>query len=114
MSAPTSQPPRGSFAVSQRLLRGYGPLAVLAGMLLLMSVLVPSKVQDRTELAANGGGLGPGTSTGSVTGGGSSAEGPETVVTTPDGVEAPADGGGGDGGGGEPGAGGGEGGGVAP
>jgi hypothetical protein len=44
MSAPVhdAQPPRGHFAVGQRLMRGYGPLAVLALMLLLMSVLVPS------------------------------------------------------------------------
>ena len=78
MSAPTTdaQPPRGYFAVGQRLMRGYGPLAVFALMLLLMSVLVPSKVPDDTVSAGSGSG----------SDGGSGAEGPETVVTTPDGA----------------------------
>jgi hypothetical protein len=88
MTAPTPHPQqRGSFAVSQRLLRGYGPLAVLAGMLLLMSVLVPSKVQDSANLTTSGSGLTTGTGSGSA-GSGSSAEGPETVATTPEGGEA--------------------------
>jgi hypothetical protein len=39
-----SNPPRGHFGVWQRLLRGYGPLAVFALLILLLSVLVPSKV----------------------------------------------------------------------
>ena len=42
------------FAVTQRLLRGYGPLAVLALMLLLVSVLVPSKVPDETSAETTG------------------------------------------------------------
>jgi hypothetical protein len=62
MSAPVldSNPPRGHFGVWQRLLRGYGPLAVFALMILLLSVLVPSKVQDDEVSAgtANGGGTG--------------------------------------------------------
>jgi Periplasmic binding protein len=79
MSAPTPDaPPRGSFAIGQRLFRGYGPLAVFALMLLLMSVLVPSKVPDDTAVAA-GSGSGD---TGSV------SEGPETVSTTPEGAAA--------------------------
>ena len=47
MSAPItpSAPSRGYFSIWQRLMRGYGPLAVFALMLLLLSVLVPSKVQ---------------------------------------------------------------------
>ncbi|MEY2475626.1 MAG: hypothetical protein QOG87_941, partial [Actinomycetota bacterium] len=44
--------PRGSFSVWQRLLRGYGPLAVLAVLLLVMAVLVPTKSPDAT-VAAN-------------------------------------------------------------
>jgi len=99
MTAPTPHPQqRGSFAVSQRLLRGYGPLAVLAGMLLLMSVLVPSKVQDSANLTTSGSGLSTGSGSGS-TGSGTSAEGPETVATTPEGAEGGA--GGGEAGGGE-------------
>jgi hypothetical protein len=47
MSAPAhdSNPPQGHFGVWQRLLRGYGPLAIFALLILLLSVLVPSKVQ---------------------------------------------------------------------
>ena len=79
MSAPTpdAQPPRGHFAVGQRLMRGYGPLAVFTLMLLLMSVLVPSKVPDETAVAA-----------GTGTGTGTPAAGPETVATTPEGAAA--------------------------
>src|SRR5439155_14350395 len=42
-TTPTINPPPGAFSVSQRLLRGYGPLAVFAVLLLLMATLVPSK-----------------------------------------------------------------------
>jgi hypothetical protein len=47
MSAPAhdANPPQGYFGVWQRLLRGYGPLAIFALLILLLSVLVPSKVQ---------------------------------------------------------------------
>ncbi len=100
MTAPTPHPQqRGSFAVSQRLLRGYGPLAVLAGMLLLMSVLVPSKVQDTANLTTSGSGFTTGS--GSSTGSGSGTEGPETVETVPGGGEAAAAGGAAGGEGGE-------------
>ena len=85
---PDAQPPRGYFAIGQRLFRGYGPLAVFALMLLLMSVLVPSKVPDEDALSTGSG----------SSGGGSGAEGPETVVTTPDGAAAEGGGTGGDGG----------------
>jgi hypothetical protein len=91
MSAPTTDaaPPRGHFAVGQRLMRGYGPLAVFALMLLLMSLLVPSKVPDETVSAGAG------------SDGGSLEEGPQTVVTTPDGAAAEGGGtGGGEEGGG--------------
>ena len=82
MSAPITepQPPRGHFAIGQRLMRGYGPLAVFALMLLLMSVLVPSKVPDDDAVST-------GTGTGTITDG-SAAEGPETVATTPEGAAA--------------------------
>ena len=55
MSSPTSSPARSeAFTVSQRLMRGYGPLAVFVLMILLMSVLVPSKVPDKGEKVAAG------------------------------------------------------------
>lgn len=47
--------PFRSFRVGQRLLRGYGPLAVFVLMLLLMSVLVPSKVPVRAGLSTDNG-----------------------------------------------------------
>src|SRR5580765_5485701 len=47
-----------SFSVSQRLLRGYGPLAVFAALLLLMSLLVPSKSPKTVTAAAAGAGTG--------------------------------------------------------
>jgi len=81
MSAPTtSSPAPGVFHVGQRLMRGYGPLAVFALMILLISVLVPSKVPDKTALSSSGSGSGSGSGEG----------GPETVVTTPDGAADPA------------------------
>ena len=62
-----------SYGVSSRLLRGYGPLAGLAALLLLMSLLVPSKTQAPVEVAADGAApaSGPGTAAGA--GGGSPA-----------------------------------------
>jgi hypothetical protein len=47
-----SNPPRTYFSVWQRLLRGYGPLAVLIVTLLLMSLLIPSKVQSSSNVSA--------------------------------------------------------------
>src|SRR5438270_10469837 len=47
-----STPPQGAFSVSHRVLRGYGPLAVFAALMLLMAILVPSK--SPTRLAAGG------------------------------------------------------------
>jgi hypothetical protein len=53
MSAPVhSSPPSGHFGVWQRLLRGYGPLAVFALMVVLISVLVPSKVHDDEDVSS--------------------------------------------------------------
>ena len=53
-TTPLSNPPRTYFSVWQRLLRGYGPLAVLAVMLLLMSILVPSKVPKTANVNTAG------------------------------------------------------------
>ena len=89
MSAPTTTPPGGSFGPGQRLMRGYGPLAIFALMLVLMSVLVPSKVPDKTSLSSGEG------STSS--GGGSTTDGPATVSTVPGGAADPAAAGGGGG-----------------
>jgi len=49
-TAPATQ----TFTVSQRLLRGYGPLAVAAALLLLMSLLVPSKSPNKVTAAGAG------------------------------------------------------------
>ena len=46
--------PRGSFQVNQRVLRGYGPLAVLAALLVIMALLVPSKPQKIVNVASGG------------------------------------------------------------
>ncbi len=43
-----SNRPRTYFAVWQRLLRGYGPLAGFVVVMIVMSLLVPSKVQKVT------------------------------------------------------------------
>lgn len=71
-SVPDPQPPRAFFRVNQRLLRGYGPLAVFIALLLLMSVLVPSKVPASSDVAAGSGDFDP-------------TSGPQTVDTTPGG-----------------------------
>lgn len=78
--------PTGSFSVWQRLLRGYGPLVGLAVMLVLMSILVPSKVPadgtvstgpgsgDDSSLATDGS-----SSTAGGTAGGSATQGGQTT-----------------------------------
>jgi hypothetical protein len=88
MSAPATDPkqPRAHFNMGQRLMRGYGPLAVFALMLLLMSVLVPSKVPDESALNTSSG-------SGRSSGSGAASGGPETVATTPGGAIDPAAGG---------------------
>jgi hypothetical protein len=99
------------FGMGQRLLRGYGPLAVFALMVLLMSVLVPSKVPDQGETVAADGSFTSGTDgTGSTTGGGASGlPGEPGAGGAPAGGEGgdPGAGGGGNGGGGGGGGGGG-------
>ncbi|MFP5321352.1 MAG: ABC transporter substrate-binding protein [Acidimicrobiia bacterium] len=55
MAAPQPRPtPQGSFPVNGRLLRGYGPLAVFAVMLVLMALLVPTKVPDQQVSSSDG------------------------------------------------------------
>lgn len=58
INASTSNTPRTYFGISNRLLRGYGPLAVLAVMLVMMSILVPSRVAKNGALNAGGGSSG--------------------------------------------------------
>lgn len=77
MSAPVhdSNPPRGHFGVWQRLMRGYGPLAVFALMVLVLSITVPSKVHKEgvdADRASNSSSDGGGSSS---DGGGSSSDG---------------------------------------
>jgi hypothetical protein len=89
-----SNPPRNYFSVWQRLLRGYGPLAVLAIMLLLMSLLVPTKAPDSVGAGAFGpseAGAG-GTGTGGTSGAGAGAGGGGSATTQP-GTAAAAPGG---------------------
>ena len=105
MSAPTvDRKPSRPLHPGQRLLRGYGPLAIFALMILLMSVLVPSKVPDQNVAAGGTGSV----STGTTGDGGTAVTGPETVSTTPEGSEAAgaggAEGSGAEGGGGGEGA----------
>ena len=64
-----SNPPRNYFSVWQRLLRGYGPLAVFAILLLLMSLLVPTKSPASVGTSGFGG---SGSGTGSTGSGGTS------------------------------------------
>jgi substrate-binding family protein len=73
MAVTENRTPRGSFQVNQRLLRGYGPLAVLAAMLILMALLVPSKPQKIEQVSA-------GSDNGS--GNGTSVSGDDTTNTT--------------------------------
>ncbi len=63
MASPTlaqTNPPRTYFSVWQRLLRGYGPLAVFAILLVAMSIFVPTKTPDTVNANAFGTGSGSG------------------------------------------------------
>jgi len=66
--APSGAVPRTYFSIWQRLLRGYAPLAVFAVLLVLMSLLVPSKSPEQLSAAATGIGTSGGGATGSRTG----------------------------------------------
>jgi hypothetical protein len=86
-----SNPPRTYFSVWQRLFRGYGPLAVFVLLLLLMSVLVPSKVQKANSVTTAGG-------TKTPSGTGTPAPGATTPGATTPGATTPGAAGGTDGG----------------
>ena len=81
----SNNPPRGSFSVSQRVLRGYGPLAVFVVVLLLMALLVPSK--SATKIAAAGTDSND-LAAGSADGGGSAAGTTDTTVAAASGQQA--------------------------
>lgn len=71
-----SRPSAGHFAISQRLLRGYGPLAILVLVLVLVAAFVPSKVQSATSSSAgapSNQGSGPNSATSSPSGNGNSS-----------------------------------------
>ena len=80
-------PPQGSFAVYSRLLRGYGPLAVLALMLILMAALIPTKAPDARSVSSDGGFQGD-TGDGFFDGGDDSSS---TTVAGADPAEGPED-----------------------
>jgi hypothetical protein len=71
-----SRPPTGSFGVGQRLLRGYGPVAILVALLVLVAIAVPSKVPKTASASSVGVQSGSGSSgSGSGSGPVSSAAG---------------------------------------
>ncbi len=89
MAAPTpTSAPQGSFPVSSRLLRGYGPLAVLAVLLVLMAAFVPTRAPQTTSVGTSGGasdfagsGFGAGGTPSAPTGQGSVPTAPSTGGT---------------------------------
>lgn len=54
MAVNEGRAPRGSFQVNQRVLRGYGPLALLVVLMIIMATLVPSKPQTIKNVTATG------------------------------------------------------------
>ncbi len=94
MAAPTPHvTPQGSFPVNKRILRGYGPLAVFAAMLVLMAVLVPTTVPNQQvssdgSVPAGGSGFAT-TKSGSAAGGATPGA---TVAGSTPGAEAAAGG----------------------
>ena len=96
MAVSESRTPRGSFQINQRLLRGYGPLAVLAAMLILMAMLVPSKPVNSTSVNASNSDNG---NSSSAAGSDGSSDGGDTGTT---GVPGQTASGGGTGGNGKP------------
>ncbi|HET9076483.1 MAG TPA: hypothetical protein VFN68_06095, partial [Acidimicrobiales bacterium] len=54
---PPSSPPPGYFSVFQRLFRGYGPMAILVAVLVIVALFVPSRVPRTTAVAAGSSGV---------------------------------------------------------
>ena len=48
-----ARPPTGYFGISQRLVRGYGPVAVLVVVMVLIAALVPSRVPKATNASVS-------------------------------------------------------------
>ena len=59
-----SSPPPGYFSVFQRLFRGYGPMAVLVAVLVIVALAVPSRVPKTTAVSSGAGAAGYATGTG--------------------------------------------------
>jgi len=66
-----SRPPTGYFSVWQRLFRGYGPVAILAALVVIVALAVPSKVPKTTNAASVGTGSSSGIGSGNTGSGGS-------------------------------------------
>ncbi len=103
-SEPARPTRSGYFGRWQRLFHGYAPLPILAALIVVMALIVPSRVQD-VETATAGGPVGAGGTTGGGGGGGGGAGGPGTTTagggtTTPG--AGTTGGGGGGGGSGQP------------
>lgn len=76
--APESRPPTNYFGVWQRLFRGYGPVAILAVLLVVVALAVPSKVPKTTTVADTGNGQSGSLSAGSSGGSGQNGSGTST------------------------------------
>ena len=62
MAMSEGRAPRGSFQVNQRVMRGYGPLALLVVLMIVMALLVPSKPQKIVNASSDDSGISPGDS----------------------------------------------------
>ena len=79
----SSGAPQGSFPVQSRILRGYGPLAVLAVLLVLMAVFIPTRPpQQETVNASSNGFAGSGFGSGTDSGTGTSTDAATTSGTS--------------------------------
>lgn len=63
-----SRPPAGYFSVWQRILRGYGPVAILVVVLVVVAAFVPSRVPKTTNISAGSGGQSLNSGTGALSG----------------------------------------------
>ncbi len=72
--APSSPPP-GYFSVFQRLFRGYGPMAVLVAVLVIVALFVPSRVPKAATVAAGSSGTLSSGSSGALSAGSGSPAG---------------------------------------
>jgi hypothetical protein len=95
-SSGNSRPPAGYFGVWQRLFRGYGPVAVLAALLVVVALAVPSRVPKTTTVAAGaapssqsaGSSVGPSSATGPSASGSGGSSVPASGSSSPGGSAA--------------------------